>query len=315
MDAVWDELGQNHTNEAVRQWSEEKPYAAIRGLCPYKDGTWAETKAACQNLRTLFRVINAMLDNQNHIFQRVFSENLGLGSKGFERTYRKYALSVLEKEGVELEVPEAKLLSKYNIDVAPPMVHIRGVGALYFANGDRIHLGVTGAGMILSETSIENIVMAEADAVTSIENYTTFLDWPLRMEDGILVYTGGYADRTTAEFVGMMVRLLGLPSARHCGDIDAYGFDIVRRLSEASRVPIAPYLMSEDVYWENREMAIPITEANVNMFEKMLEDEYYSEQQKELFRLLLHEGKTLEQESLSRDYFTRTKQLIASTEL
>lgn len=257
-----------------------------------------------------------MLENsKNEIFLRVASETMfkGMGSKVFESKYKTYVYQVLlpeeyndyllaksgetgEKGNKNLVDIEKEMLGKLHILKAPDALLIKGFGTILFHDGTELALHSSSSEDFYSfgQHIVDSIFHIKCKKIITIENLTTFHECPYH-EDAMMIYTGGFAGKIVVD----ALKKINVSSIYHSGDLDAYGFRIVKNLSEKTGFIVHPYHMNIDTYEKYKESAIPMTKDNAVLFSKMLEDDFYSEDDKSLFKTLLHDGKTLEQEALS----------------
>ena len=152
----------------------------------------------------------------------------------------------------------------------------------------------------MTRSLVESIVTVETKALLTIENLTTFNDYEPSREE-LVVYTSGYANSLVVRFLQIVLRDCWLQYTRHFGDSDAYGFDILRNLSDRVGKRFASYRMDVETFLQNVNQAIPMTPSNVKLFPKLMADPFFTEDEKLMFSLLMERGKTLEQEGIQNN--------------
>ena len=206
-----------------------------------------------------------MLENsQNEIFLRVASETMfkGMGSKVFESKYKTYVYQVLlpeeyndyllaksgeteEKGNTNLVDIEKEMLGKLHILKAPDALFIKGFGTIIFYDGTEISLHSSSPEDFYSfgQHIVDSISHIKCKKVITIENLTTFHECPYH-EDAVMIYTGGFAGKIVVD----TLKKINVSSIYHSGDLDAYGFYIVKNLSEKTRLIVHPYHMNINTY-------------------------------------------------------------------
>lgn len=228
---------------------------------------------------------------------REFSAKYFNGSKDLERHYVHKIAFVLAPEMVENKVDDKEILKTLHLVHNPALLIIKGAAKLVFRNGDVLTLTGKESPVALSKAFIDDIEMVSARRVMTVENLTTFHSYPCS-EDWLIVYSSGYANHNVVSFIRKAVYDNCLNTTWHFGDLDAFGFDILRNLAERAKVQVIPYCMGKDFYLEHKECAIGMSSANRKLFEKLLEDPYFSQDDRELFCQLLKDDCVLEQEAI-----------------
>ena len=247
---------------------------------------------------TLKRFLNAceMINHlQEDTFIRNISEKCGLGSKLLEKAQPLMLTIFFPEEVKEIRsMPQALrkkqesiLLERLHIIKNYPYACIKGEGKIFFQNGSILILdGYKNNAIQIA--NVKTINKIECRKILTIENQTTFNDFPYTFE-GLIVYVGGYMNTPTEQFLAKTESPIF-----HSGDLDAFGFDILYSMRRRLQKDITPYKMDIETYEQYKDMAIDMTDANRAKFESFLKEE-----KNPLFELLLKENKTLEQESFS----------------
>lgn len=270
----------------------------VREHFRYKAVKEDELNAQKAAMRTLIRVVAAVYENEEDVLERNLSVRLKLGSKGFSNLYKQKVVKILAPADVADDVPANEILKEYHVLQNPPSVGLRGDAVIQMKNGDRLTLVHYNGAIYLEEDFVSQIHKVRTENLYSVENLTTFNSLPFHAQ-GLVVFTSGYPCSLVTAFMEKVVQDNQLQSAFHCGDMDAYGFRILRDIDAKVSAKVQSFRMGIDDYFAHKDQAIPMSVRNRKSFLEMLNDSYYSKEQKELFQLLLKDGLTLEQESLS----------------
>lgn len=238
-----------------------------------------------QTLRELLYILDAILSQEEDVALRDFSSQTMHNSKKVEAMLPKLF------KLVEDEYPDVDEFLKANhIFKNPVMTTIRGNGTIYFANGDKITLTYDGP-ISLSKVFAQEIVRIETERVLSVENLTTFYTIRENDFDGLLIFLGGYSNNLNIE----LLKKTECPIS-HFGDLDANGFRILHNLQTRLDRSVSRYRMDVETFEKYQEYGPEMTEFNRHSLISMLNDEKYSEEEKNVFQCMLDAGKTLEQE-------------------
>lgn len=256
--------------------------------------------AAEEGLSALLNACEAVYALQDDIMLRNFSSNIHMTSKGFEGTMMRHVCAIMSPYQFADKVEPDEILKELHILRNPASVWVRGHGRILFQNGDVLTLSAYTTPFGMSQSFVESIKAVETNALLTIENLTTFNDYaPLGGE--LVVFTSGYANSLVVLFLQIVHRDCQLKYTRHFGDIDAYGFDILRNLSNRVGRRFASYHMDAETYLKNEELAIPMTVSNKRLFPKLMADQFFNDREKLVFSLLMEQEKTLEQEGVQEN--------------
>lgn len=284
--------------EWISQQLQDENLAGVRAWFKYDAEN--DTSAAEKGLSVLLNVCEAVYAQQDDIMLRNFSSNILVTSKDFEGTIMKHVCAIMSPDQFADKVDPYEILKELHILRNPASVWVRGHGRILFQNGDVMTLSSYSTPFAMTRSLVESIVTVETKALLTIENLTTFNDYEPSRED-LVVYTSGYANSLVVRFLQIVLRDCRLQYTRHFGDSDAYGFDILRNLSDRVGNRFAAYHMDVETYWKNAEQAIPMTDSNKQLFPKLMVDPFFTEDEKLMFSLLMERGKTLEQEGIQNN--------------
>lgn len=256
-----------------------------------------------EQLKKILYLAKKIRENREDIFLRRFSIEVFHDSKiaeheigsavsiltHFPDTGRESAKDMPDERLKELTTDE--ILEEYNIYRNPSWVMLKGCGA-------PLHLPM---GIGISNGDIDQIpwdTQSVPARIITIENLTSFHQWKV-FPGGkdLVIYLGGYANRARRE---MLLKLHGIyPGARyvHFGDLDAGGFRIWKNLAVSTGLSIGTLLMDEETYRKYLEYGKDLTEHDKRALKGMIGDPFFYNQ-KDLFHLMLREGKKIEQECI-----------------
>lgn len=261
------------------------------------------TSAAEESLSDLLNACEAVYAQQDDIMLRNFSSNIHMTSKGFEGAMMRHVCAIMSPEQFANNVEPDEILKGLHILRNPASLWVRGHGRILFQNGDVLTLSAYTTPFAMTRSLVESMKTVETTALLTIENLTTFNDYaPFKGE--MVVFTSGYANSLVVRFLQLVYRDCQLQYIRHFGDMDAYGFDILRNLSNRVGKRFESYRMDVETYLKHEDMAIPMTDSNMKLFPKLLLDPFFNEGERLVFSLLMERGKALEQEGVQENSWT-----------
>lgn len=265
----------------------------------FRFDTQVNINQAEKSLSQLLGVCEAVSELREDVMMRNFSVAHLEGSKALEQEFKDKIAAIMAPEQYADGVPTNEILKTLRILQNPASVWIKGAGRIFFKNGDILTCSACPAPLALSREWVEQITRVEAKSLLTIENLTTFNDYPCTSET-LIVFTSGYANSLVIKFLRKCAADNILQCIQHFGDMDAFGFEILRDLSTRTELRFAPYLMDLDTYHAFCIQAIPMTAGNRKLFQKLLENDFYLEADKALFQVLLTDNKILEQEGIGQ---------------
>jgi len=282
----------------VSQQLGEKDLADVKNW--FKFDMFGDISQQEKELKELLDTCDAISGLKDDVLMRNFSVGRSMGSKGFEQSMKNRVCTIMAPEQYADGVNPNEILKSLHILQNPASVWIKGNGHIVFRNGDTITCSAYTSPLALTRDWVECIDHIDAKSLLTIENLTTFNDYHIRAGE-FVVFTSGFANSLVVEFIRKCAADNALTSVKHFGDIDAFGFVILRDLVSRTGIEISPYYMDALTYEANKAQAINMTDGNRTLFQKLIGDPFYSAEDKGLFRLLLEEGKTLEQEGIFKD--------------
>lgn len=247
----------------------------------------------------LFRVMDAIFTLTEDVFLRNLSVRICGNSKVLEKQYlSKMCMLIRTTDPLMNELTDLEILEQYHIHKTPSMVLLRGYGSIELNNGMVVSLDSYQNPIALTSEQVHMICRSEIENIITVENETTMYSIPVS-DQTCLVYTEGFPSDTVIQCLRVMIEQNSIEKIQHFSDLDPYGFYIWRSLrGKLPEVDVQTYRMDTDTYLENEARAMKMLDSHRRTLSKMLDDDYYSEDQKQLFRLMLDKGKTLEQEGI-----------------
>lgn len=189
----------------------------------------------------VLQVLEAVTKLTSETYIRNFSTALFKDSKRFQREYRSTIESILFNYTDDV-VEKDDILGYYNLYENPTFVLIKGNARICFAESD-IELSEMLGGIALSNGSLEGIrrISVKADKVITVENLTTYHDCDEL--DAVYIYLGGYHNTSKQKLLELIYENNGDKEYYHEGDLDVYGFLILKNLIDKTQIPFKPLLM------------------------------------------------------------------------
>ncbi len=189
----------------------------------------------------VLQVLEAVTKLTSETYIRNFSTALFKDSKRFQREYRSTIESILFNYTDDV-VEKDDILGYYNLYENPTFVLIKGNARICFAESD-IELSEMLGGIALSNGSLEGIrrISVKADKVITVENLTTYHDCDEL--DAVYIYLGGYHNTSKQKLLELIYENNDDKEYYHEGDLDVYGFLILKNLIDKTQIPFKPLLM------------------------------------------------------------------------
>ena len=252
-----------------------------------------------EGTRQLIRCVWYVETNASPCYEREFSILHFSDSKLFERI-RGTVRRILIRFGGEPEsADEKEIFAEYGIYDTPDYVYLKGEGVLHMA-GNVIMLETMRQGIGISGEDLETVQIRATDRtrrVMTIENLTTF--FRMRENDALLIYLGGYHNRTRRRLLTMIHEQLPEAQYLHFGDIDAGGFAIYEDLCRRTGIPFQIYRMGTAELEHYRPYAKALTANDRRRLQHMLEEPpAHLDAYREAVEYMLEQGIKLEQECI-----------------
>lgn len=268
----------------------------------------------------LCELVWRILTNGKECFLREFSVQYFHDSKLAEKEIEK-AVGVIVRflgnddlKGLDTE----DVLEEYNIYRNPSWLMLKGMGSfriessgepedLRLGRKERIEtivdLRAVPGGIGIANSDIDNICWSrerKPQKIFTIENLTSFHQWKKVYLDGnpvLCIYLGGYHNYPKRQFLKKLSQAYPQAEYYHFGDIDCGGFRIWKDLCEKTGIEFQTFRMDLAAYRKYLHFGRELTDQDRKMLQLLSEDSFF-EGQKELFSLMLKEGKKLEQECI-----------------
>ena len=189
----------------------------------------------------VLQVLEAVTKLTSETYIRNFSTALFKDSKRFQREYRSTIESILFNYTDDV-VEKDDILGYYNLYENPTYVLIKGNARICF-DESAIELSEMPGGIALSNGSLAGIhkISVKADKVITVENLTTYHDCD--EQDTVYIYLGGYHNTSKQKLLELIYENNGDKEYYHEGDLDVYGFLILKNLIDKTQIPFKPLFM------------------------------------------------------------------------
>ena len=189
----------------------------------------------------VLQVLEAVTKLTSETYIRNFSTALFKDSKRFQREYRSTIESILFNYTDDV-VEKDDILGYYNLYENPTYVLIKGNARICF-DESAIELSEMPGGIALSNGSLAGIhkISVKADKVITVENLTTYHDCD--EQDTVYIYLGGYHNTSKQKLLELIYENNGDKEYYHEGDLDVYGFLILKKLIDKTQIPFKPLFM------------------------------------------------------------------------
>ena len=189
----------------------------------------------------VLQVLEAVTKLTSETYIRNFSTALFKDSKRFQREYRSTIESILFNYTDDV-VEKDDILGYYNLYENPTYVLIKGNARICF-DESAIELSEMPGGIALSNGSLAGIhkISVKADKVITVENLTTYHDCDEL--DAVYIYLGGYHNTSKQKLLELIYENNDDKEYYHEGDLDVYGFLILKNLIDKTQIPFKPLLM------------------------------------------------------------------------
>ena len=189
----------------------------------------------------VLQVLEAVTKLTSETYIRNFSTALFKDSKRFQREYRSTIESILFNYTDDV-VEKDDILGYYNLYENPTFVLIKGNARICF-DESAIELSEMPGGIALSNGSLAGIhkISVKADKVITVENLTTYHDCD--EQDTVYIYLGGYHNTSKQKLLELIYENNGDKEYYHEGDLDVYGFLILKNLIDKTQIPFKPLFM------------------------------------------------------------------------
>ena len=189
----------------------------------------------------VLQVLEAVTKLTSETYIRNFSTALFKDSKRFQREYRSTIESILFNYTDDV-VEKDDILGYYNLYENPTYVLIKGNARICF-DESAIELSEMPGGIALSNGSLAGIhkISVKADKVITVENLTTYHDCDEL--DAVYIYLGGYHNTSKQKLLELIYENNDDKEYYHEGDLDVYGFLILKNLIDKTQIPFKPLFM------------------------------------------------------------------------
>lgn len=248
--------------------------------------------------------IDEILNNQETIYERVFSKKYLGNSKKFEKHLRANIVSLIKKYFSDIsELDDDQILNSIGIEKTTNELHIKG-DVRFMLNNKSIDLCNFIYGIALNSQTIKELDLIDFNfnKVISVENKANFNYLCSREDNALIIFSSGFYSPSQKRFLNSLYRKIIETNDKiefyHWGDIDLGGINIYKNIKRYIFNNVKPYLMDTDIMEENIDYCENIDkEKYIQKLKKLLEDDYIKEMH-DVIKFVIERRLTLEQESL-----------------
>lgn len=244
----------------------------------------------------MLKLVQALLKNETEVYVRDFSMKLFSDSKRVEQL-SSAASALLFSYGDYQE--KENVLEECGVVRTPTYVCIKGKGQLVFPN-QTIDLTRLPGDVAISTNTLQELqqIVIEGTRVITVENMTSFHDFT--DAEAIIVYLGGFHNKTKREFLKMMYKQNADKEYFHFGDIDAGGFFILEHLRRKTGIPFRTLCMDVSTLQRYQNQTKPLEGYDRKRLQKLMDT--YPEHREVVSYMLKNDCK-LEQEGVKGERY------------
>ena len=236
-------------------------------------------------LEAVLAASEAILNQTEDIALRALSSVVFQDTKMLEKVLDG-ALSIINPNQEDKD----SFLEKHHIFRNSIFVEFKGNGKIVWSDGSVFPL-IGNHAIQMDIGWVEMIDRVETASVLTIENLTSFEQYIVTASDGLVVYLSGFTKDVIVEFLKKTRAQI-----THFGDMDANGFKIPHNLSERVGKEVNLWKMDEATALAHIDKGKPMSQFNFEQLTKMIDNDQYSENEKAVFKILLDNKKTIDQE-------------------
>lgn len=250
------------------------------------------------------RGIDEILNNEETIYERVFSKKYLGNSKKFEKHLRANIVSLIKKYFLDFsELDDDQVLNSIGIEKTTNELHIKG-NIRFMLSNKNIDLSNFIYGIALNSQTIKELELIDFtfNKVISVENKANFNYLCSREDNTLIIFSSGFYSPSQKRFLnslyGKIIKINDKIRFYHWGDIDLGGINIYKNIKRYIFSNVEPYKMDIDIIKENIVYCENIEEDKyIQKLKKLLEDDCIKEMH-DVIKFLIERRLTLEQESL-----------------
>ena len=220
------------------------------------------------------------------------------GSKEFSRIYESRVCRFLRPDSpASTSVEREAILAEYLVVKNPSQAILRGSAQIKFHNGSELRITPDMGHPAMSAAMIEQLSHIRCQSLLTIENLTTFHDYPAESGE-FLICTMGQPNHAVTNLIGFVLKSNQMHGFEHYGDLDGFGFAIIETLHKRTGATVRSRHMDVGTYLENLECGVPLNDRNIPLIQRLLEEDCFDEEQKRSMRMILRKKVLVEQESI-----------------
>lgn len=183
---------------------------------------------------------------------------------------------------------EIDFLQENHVFISPLFTVVKGNGKLTDINGKTMEVSNYIGTIQVSDDFIKDLASVEANKIVIMESRESFDKFNIDNFDGLIMFIDSYSSDTNVNFL----QKTKAPIYYH-GNLDARSIKIMENLEERVQRPVVNPLLTVAMYEEYKHSGKRINEFNKKWFRKMMLDEHYNPQNREIIEKMLEENITI----------------------
>ena len=183
---------------------------------------------------------------------------------------------------------ELDFLQEHHVFIAPTFTVVKGNGELVDIRGKTMSVSNYIGTIQVSNDFIQDLDSVLANKIVIMETRESFDKFNIDDFDGLVMFIDGYSNDTNVSFL----QKTSAPIYYH-GNLDARSIKIMENLKARVNRPVVNPLLTVAMYEEYKHSGKKINEFNKKWFKKMILDEHYTHQSREIIERMLEENITI----------------------
>ncbi|MBR1391610.1 MAG: DUF2399 domain-containing protein [Lachnospiraceae bacterium] len=290
-------------DEEIRMYQEfSRDHTALGAFCRRQVELMSSGKRAQYQMdraRNYLALLQAIIHNQEELYERELSIQVLGDSKLFEQSYRKVVCKLLRNYGEYEDILQGEdeeryierfILEQHHIYANPNYVYFKGSASIYLQNGEVMEIKDS-LPIALSSAFLDQVISIHpiSKRIITIENLTTFHRY--QNADSFCIYLGGYHSFRKTQYL-KKIDAADEKNWLHFGDIDPDGYMILRNLRRTTGLDFQAYCMDADTLMKYRNYTKKLETQDITKANTLLGEGFYPE----IMNMMLEENMKLEQE-------------------
>ncbi len=246
----------------------------------------------------VFLCLNAVVEQKEFIWERVFSAKVFHNSKLFQNEYKNNIVTILKKYSpyYEEEMDPETLLAVHNIHSYAQTLEWKGCVRYELENGNLVDTSMNTYGTVINSQTMEHASVTELSGckrIMTIENKANY-ESTIFSAETLYIYCHGYFTPKEVRFLKKILEIVDVDCEfLHWGDMDYGGISIFQFIKKNVFPKLQPYKMDCDTFEEALQEGAGIAMEPETRRKLEAKDAGLLETLKQV---ILETGKTIEQE-------------------